>query len=227
MFLMKKSIIIAAYLLCAASLSGAAQSSVLRGVLGRSDASNLNTIVKKITGMEQTQVSEDMAGDWVYYDSELVCKNNEYLAKAGGPVPLLTMRRYTNTLFSRISINDGWTFSFNDGHFVQTILIAGEVVDLKGTYTFDEANLTMTFVYESKSRLKFGTVNAIYANTGDNLYILYSSDAFLKVLNKASQAASSYTKNAVITTLTSYLETYDGLLVGYKMRKPAQSQQEQ
>jgi len=217
---MKKVLFLAVLFCCAAGLCCSAQSSVLRGVLGRSDADNLGVIVKKITGMNQSEVMEGMHGKWIYFDSELLCKSDEYLAKAGGPLPLITIRRYTNTLFSRISINDGWTFSFtNDKRFVQRVRIAGEIIDLKGTYSFDEENLTITFSYEPKERLRFGTVSAIYANTGDFLYILYSSEAFLKVLNKASQAGASFTSSAVITTLTAYLETYEGLLVGYKMKK--------
>lgn len=221
---MKKKLLLVLSLCFSASLCGSAQSSVLKGVLGRGDVDNLGSIVRKITGKNKSEVSQGMNGKWIYFDSELLCKNDDYLAKAGGPLPLITIKRYTNTLFSRISINDGWTFSFNDDkRFIQRVRIAGEIIDLSGTYSFDRENLTITFSYEPKGRLKFGTVSAIYANKDDFLYILYSSDAFLKVLNKASQAGASYTSNAVITTLTAYLETYEGLLVGYKMKMAPES----
>jgi len=194
--------------------------------LGRGDVNNLGSIIEKVSGMKRTEVSGGMCGKWIYFDSELLCKNDGYLDKVGGPLPLITVKRYTNTLFARISINDGWTFSFaDDNRFVQRVRIAGEIIDLSGTYSFNEENLTITFNYEAKGRLKFGTVNAIYANTGKFFYVLYSSEAFLSILNKASQTGASYTSNAVITTLTQYLETYEGLLVGYKMRRAPESDQ--
>ena len=107
-------------------------------------------------------------------------------------------------IYSMIGLNESFSYTFNaDSTFSQTIRIGSSVKKLKGTYSLDKTN----------------KINAIYANTGTSLALLYDASDLILLMKKVLSTVSSVTGKTTLATLSALMENYDGALLGYKMKK--------
>ena len=123
-------------------------------------------------------------------------------------------------LYGKIGINSSLSYTFNsDQTFTQTIKIGSTVKTLKGTYTLDTDNKVISLQYAALGKIGLGKINAIYANTGTSLALLFDASQMLAFFKKVLTAVSSITGQTSLATITALLDNYDGVLLGYKMEK--------
>ena len=119
------------------------------------------------------------------------------------------MEEKLNTTLAQLGITGNEiTFTFNADNTYEANI---KGTPLQGTYSLDLENKKITLTYLNG----IGTITPQIALSGNTLSLLYDADKLLKFLTKVS----ALTNNATLTSLSTLLESYDGMLIGWEMQK--------
>ena len=152
---------------------------------------------------------ESILGTWHYKGADCVFKTENLLLKAGGEVAAAKVEEKLNTTLAQLGITGNEiTFTFNADNTYEANI---KGTPLQGTYSLDLENKKITLTYLNG----IGTITPQIALSGNTLSLLYDADKLLKFLTKVS----ALTNNATLTSLSTLLESYDGMLIGWEMQK--------
>lgn len=220
MYMKRVFIVVALLFATAAAMAQSGTQSVLNQILGSSATSNtLTSILENVVGGAVSKLDLSIEGTWKYTEPEVQFKSSNLLAQAGGAVATTKIEGTLSKLYGKIGINSSLSYTFNsDQTFTQTIKIGSTVKTLKGTYTLDTENKTITLQYAALGKIGLGKINAIYANTGSSFALLFDASQMLGFFKKLVSAVSSIAGQTSLATITALLDNYDGVLLGYKMQ---------
>ncbi|MBQ5827430.1 MAG: DUF4923 family protein [Bacteroidales bacterium] len=195
--------------------------SILNQLLGQGATKDaLTSIIENVVGGAVSKLDLSIEGTWTYSQPEVQFKSDNLLAQAGGAAATTKVENTLKKLYDKIGINKSLSYTFSsDSTFTQTIKIGSSVKTLKGTYTLDKENKVITLQYAALGKIGLGKINAIYANTGTSLALLFDASQMLSFTKKVLAALSSVSGVASISTITALIQNYDGMLLGYKMTK--------
>lgn len=214
---MKK--LFAAVVMCLAVSTACAQTgveSVLNQILG-SDASKstVTSILENVIGGAVSKLDLPIEGTWKYSEPEVQFKSDNLLSQAGGAAATAKIEDKLLNLYGKIGMNESLTYTFNaDSTFTHTVKIGKSVKTLKGTYTLDKENKTITFKYSA-----MGKISAIYANTGTSLALMFDATQLMNFFKKVASLANSLTGKTSMAAVSSVLDSYEGAMLGYKLIK--------
>lgn len=167
----------------------------------------LNSVVKNVVG-DKTTTESSIIGTWTYAGPECQFESDNLLAKAGGEVAAKEVEEKIQKVYEKVGM-DGCQYTFSeDGSYSCTV--KGKTSS--GTYTFDSDAKTVTM----KSKLGIKTV-AYVTVTGDDMSLVFNADKLMSVLKTITSAASSV--NSTASTLSSIADSYDGLRLGFELKK--------
>lgn len=154
-------------------------------------------------------VSESMlVGDWHYVGSSCVFESSNVLKSATGTVAANQLEKQLDEKLTKAGFNqNSCTFSFKSDKTFKG-KIAGKPIS--GTYELasDGKSITLTL-------LKVKKVKCYTARSTRGISLLIEGSKLKTVLS----VAGGLTGNASIKALTSFLNTYDGMLVGIELEK--------
>ena len=210
--------------LCLAVQVANAQSgvqSVLNQLLGSGATTDaVTSIIENVVGNAVSKLDLSIEGTWTYSQPEVQFKSDNLLAQAGGAAATTKVENTLKKLYDKIGINKSFSYTFKeDNTFTHTIKIGSKVQTLGGTYTLDKENKIITLQYAALGKIGLGKINAIYANTGTSLSLLFDASDMMSFLKKVISVVSSVSGKASLATVSALLENYDGALIGYKMKK--------
>lgn len=167
----------------------------------------LSGVVDAVTG--KSNVSEtSIAGTWKYSSPDCQFESDNLLAQAGGSLASSKINKQLSSVYSKVGMS-GLTFTFDsDGNYTSTI--KGHTT--KGTYTLDSSAKTITLKTTTGITLK-----AHVSLTSSSLSLLFESDKLMDGLKTVTSLASKV--NSTASTVSSILGNYDGLRLGFKMKK--------
>ena len=103
---------------------------------------------------------------------------------------------------------------------VSFLMLSGIITSMIKTYAMeDKENNLIVLKYQVLGKINLGKVSAIYANNGTSLSILFDANELFTMLKKIASAASSLSSTATLAGLSTIVEQYDGMLLGYKMSR--------
>jgi hypothetical protein len=195
--------------------------SILNQLLGQGATKDaVTSIIENVVGGAVAKLDLSIEGTWTYSQPEVQFKSDNLLAQAGGAAATIKVENNLKKLYDKIGINKSLSYTFSsDSTFTQTIKIGSSVKTLKGTYTLDKENKVITLQYAAIGKIGLGRINAIYANTGTSLALIFDASQMLSFTKKVLAALSSVSGVASISTITALIQNYDGMLLGYKMTK--------
>ena len=210
--------------LCLAVQVANAQSgvqSVLNQLLGSGATTDaVTSIIENVVGNAVSKLDLSIEGTWTYSQPEVQFKSDNLLAQAGGAAATSKVESSLKKLYDKIGINQSFSYTFNeDNTFTHTLKIGSKVKTLSGTYTLDKENNIITLQYAALGKIGLGKINAIYANTGTSLALLFDASQLLAFTKKVLSAVSSVSGVTSVATVAALVENYDGMLLGYKMTK--------
>jgi hypothetical protein len=182
---------------------------ILKNLLNSSTVKN---VVSSVTGGQTISV-ENLKGTWTYANPAVKLESSNTLKNVAGSVATSEVESKLSEYFKKVGITAGtFNFTFNeDGTF--TSLLKGKT--LSGTYTVDESAKTISLSYGSLGSSKLNTFTANAVISGSDLKLLFESDKLLKLIS----AISSISGSSTLGTLTSLLNSYDGLQIGFDLQK--------
>ena len=194
---MKKLVCIIA-LLCAVSVQSNAQS--LKDIL--------SDVAKVVVGDKAT-TQASLIGTWDYVGPDCQLKGDDILKNIGGETAGEEVEKKMAPIYEKAGLNT-IQYTFNEDKTC-SYTIKGKKVE--GTYEFDAEAKTVT-IKAGKLGIK---TTAHIVTLGSNMSFVYDADKILSVVKTITGAASGL--NASASTVNKLLEQFNGLMVGFELKK--------
>lgn len=198
---MKKTIFVAIVSFFAISITSNAQS--LSDLFNKE---NISKVVSAVTNNSNN--TESIVGTWTYEGSAVDLQSGNMVKNIGGKVATSTIEKNLDKQFSKVGIQEGISsFTFNtDSTFTVTLKSKTQ----NGTYSLDSKNkkLDLTFVGRA-------TLSANYELSNSDLTLTFDADKIVTVVSYISKLSS----NSSLNTVSSLLQSYDGVMAGFALKK--------
>ena len=129
------------------------------------------------------------------------------------PLHSSEMEKKLKDYCAKIGIIEGaFNYTFNTDSTFTSVL---KSCTLKGTYSFNADDKTMELHYGKIGKSKLTTMTAHVVVTNDQLSLLFNADKLLDFLTKLSAVS----KNTTLQALNKLASQYDGLMMGFELKK--------
>lgn len=184
---------------------------VMCGVSANAGAQDLKSILsgvaKAVVGNKATTASS-IIGTWTYSGPECQFERENLLAKAGGEMAAKEVEEKMIAVYNKVGMNN-IRYTFNeDGTYSYQM----KKRTVTGSYVFDDAAKTITMT----GKLGLKTV-AYVTVTGNDMSMVFKADKLMSILKTITGAASKV--NSTAATINSVAEAYDGLMLGFELKK--------
>lgn len=184
---------------------------VMCGVSANAGAQDLKSILsgvaKAVVGNKATTASS-IIGTWTYSGPECQFESENLLAKAGGEMAAKEVEEKMIAAYNKVGMNN-IRYTFNeDGTYSYQM----KKRTVTGSYVFDDAAKTITMT----GKLGLKTV-AYVTVTGNDMSMVFKADKLMSILKTITGAASKV--NSTAATINSVAEAYDGLMLGFELKK--------
>lgn len=184
---------------------------VMCGVSANAGAQDLKSILsgvaKAVVGNKATTASS-IIGTWTYSGPECQFESENLLAKAGGEMAAKEVEEKMIAVYNKVGMNN-IRYTFNeDGTYSYQM----KKRTVTGSYVFDDAAKTITMT----GKLGLKTVAYVTA-TGNDMSMVFKADKLMSILKTITGAASKV--NSTAATINSVAEAYDGLMLGFELKK--------
>ena len=172
-------------------------------------ASALGSVLTNLLGGSSAVTASDLQGTWTYRKADCVFETQNLLLKAGGEMAAAKIESQLENQLGKVGITPGaCSFTFNsDGTYVATI---GQY-NLTGNYTLNTKSNTLTMTYLAG----IGRISPKVVKTGASISLLFEGDKLLSMVQKVGKLTS----NSTVNSLSSLINSYDGMLVGMQLAK--------
>ena len=174
-----------------------------------SAASALGSVLTSLLGGSSAVTASDLQGTWTYRKADCVFETQNLLLKAGGEMAAAKIESQLESQLGKVGITPGaCSFTFNsDGTYTATI---GQY-NLGGNYTLNTSSHTITMTYLAG----IGRISPKVVKTGASISLLFEGDKLLSMVQKVGKLSS----NSTVSSLSSLINSYDGMLVGMQLSK--------
>ena len=172
-------------------------------------ASALGSVLTNLLGGSSAVTASDLQGTWTYRKADCVFETQNLLLKAGGEMAAAKIESQLESQLGKVGITPGaCSFTFNsDGTYVATI---GQY-NLTGNYTLNTKSNTLTMTYLAG----IGRISPKVVKTGASISLLFEGDKLLSMVQKVGKLSS----NSTVSSLSTLINSYDGMLVGMQLSK--------
>lgn len=172
-------------------------------------ASALGSVLTNLLGGSSAVTASDLQGTWTYRKADCVFETQNLLLKAGGEMAAAKIESQLESQLGKVGITPGaCSFTFNsDGTYVATI---GQY-NLTGNYTLNTKSNTLTMTYLAG----IGRISPKVVKTGASISLLFEGDKLLSMVQKVGKLSS----NSTVNSLSTLINSYDGMLVGMQLSK--------
>ena len=201
--------------------SGYSAGSVVAGVLGgllgggtttgssSTGSSIINGILNKVIGSATFSQADLCAHTWKYSKPGCAFTSENLLAKAGGEIAASKIEEDLSKYYSKFGFSNSNTyFTFKtDGTFAAKI----DGKSWNGTYTFDEK----THAIQLKGLLL--SASGFATRTANGISLLFEQKKLLTLVKTLSKL--NLTGSTTMSAVSSIVDNYDGVRIGFEMTK--------
>jgi len=187
------------------SSSSSSSGNVIGSVLGAlSNGETLANVFSSVIGTDKL-TAEQVVGTWKYDGAGCAFTSENTLAKAGGEVAATQVEEKLDEQYKKLGLTSSNTYiTFNnDGTF------SAANKKITGNYTYSESDGSV------KLTTLLLTVNGYLKRNSSGISVLFESKKILTLI----QTLTSLSNNQYVSTLNSISSNYDGVRVGFDMKK--------
>ena len=175
----------------------------------------LGGVVNKVEEtVSKVNESVSIVGTWKYTAPDCKFESDDLLSKAGGEVAAKKVEEQMSNYLSKLGFNENTVYVFNaDSTYTSTV--AGRTVN--GTYSYNKDTKEVTL--KTKIGLKMTAQVSTSLLNGGTMSLLFKADKLMSLAQTVTGAVAGKSSNATVSTLNSVLSHYDGLLLGFEMKK--------
>ncbi len=153
----------------------------------------------------------DLTGTWKSSGPAVSFQGDNFLKKAGGVAAAATIESKLNPYFKQYGLNGAVLTVDNSGNFTLTV----KKVKLQGTITETSEKGIFNFNFKAFGKVGLGSVKTYVQKSYNSMDVMFDATKMMTLMTTIGKVTNLKT----ITTLTSILNSYDGLCVGFKMSK--------
>lgn len=183
--------------------------SILNGI---GEAVEDGTITDMLEGVFSTSdfEVEDLSGEWTSTGSAVTFQSENLLNKAGGIAAASTIEGKLNPYFEKYGLT-GAVFTFeSDGSFTLQV----KKITLQGVVTKAEDG-NFIFTFNAMGKLKIGEIKTYVQKTSSSMDVMFDASKLQKLMS----SIASLTNNSMAQTASSLLNSYEGICVGFELKK--------
>ena len=207
-----KSIFMAVALLMGATAADAQNiGDLLKNIGGGSSdiGSTISNVLEGVFTKTNLEVS-DLVGEYVSEGPAVTFKSDNFLQKAGGIAGAAAIETKLNPYFEQYGLNGMPMTVDADGNFSITVM----KIKLTGTIEKGSEEGTFRFNLTAGGKMKLGSFTAYVEKSGNNLNLMFDATKLKDLIS----TVASLTGQSMVKTLSSILDSYDGMCVGFKMK---------
>lgn len=153
---------------------------------------------------------DDLVGSWSYTSPAVSFQSDNALKKIGGAGAATAVEEKLEPYYKRLGFNR--TSLEVDAEHNFTLKMG--VLTLKGTIEKDEEDQMLVFHFNAFGKVSLGSVKANATKAGSTLNLTFDATRMVQILTKVSSVLNS----SALNTLTTLLNSYDGIYMGFKLK---------
>lgn len=185
---------------------------IFKGGGGNSGSNGGNVITNILEGVFSSSniTVADLAGQWQSNGPAVCFKSDNFLKKAGGIAAAGMVESKLAPYYQQYGLNNAVVTITQDGNF--TISVKG--IKLKGTITpSTEGKGVFEFNFTALGSISLGKVTTYAQKTSSTMDLMFDATKLKNLISKVAQ----YTGISLAKTLSSLLDSYEGLCVGFRL----------
>lgn len=175
------------------------------GVLG-----SLGSLIGNVVANNKFSI-DDLVGTWSYSSPAVSFHSENALMKIGGAGAATAVENQLAPYYQRLGFTNTSLTVDADHNFT---LKMGLLV-LKGTVEKDEEDNGLVFNFNAFGKISLGKVKANATKAGKTLNLTFDATRLIQMLTKISSKLNIKT----LSTLSTILNNYDGIYIGYKLKQ--------
>lgn len=177
------------------------------------NSSAVKNAVTSVTGGKSVTLA-NLQGTWTYVNPALQLEGDNALKNVAASLAATEAEKKMKEYCAKVGIVEGvFNYVFNSDSTFTSALKKGS---LKGTYSMNEEDKTLTFHYTVAGKsLSITTLTAHVVLSGDELTLLFNADKLLKFLSTVSSISS----NTTLKAINKLASEYDGMMLGFDLKK--------
>ncbi|MCH5221747.1 MAG: DUF4923 family protein [Muribaculaceae bacterium] len=153
---------------------------------------------------------DDLVGSWEYTSPAVSFQSDNALKKIGGAGAATALENKLEPYYKQLGFTKTSLVVEKDHSFVLKM----GVLTLKGVVEKDASGM-LEFSFSAFGKVSLGKVKANATKAGSTLNLTFDATKMIQLLTKVS----SVLNNSTLNTLASLLNSYDGVYMGFKLKK--------
>lgn len=153
---------------------------------------------------------DDLVGSWSYTSPAVSFQSSNALKKIGGAGAATAVEDKLKPYYERLGFNKS-TLTVDSEH---NFTLKMGVLTLKGKVEKDPQDNMLVFNFNAFNKIPLGKVKANATKAGSTLNLTFDATKMIQLLTKVSSVLNMSTLN----TLTTLLNSYDGIYMGFKFK---------
>lgn len=182
-------------------------SSMLDKLLGKD--SSIGSAVSNLLGTSKLTPA-DIVGTWEYTSPAVSFKSENLLKKAGGAAASVAVEDKLKPYYSKAGV-DKMVLTVNADSTFTMKLARGS---LSGTLASSTQEGMMTFKFKAL-KINIGSMDAAVTKAGNNLTVTFDVSKLMSLVNAVAKVSGS----SAAKGLNSMLQSYDGVMAGFRLVK--------
>ena len=175
------------------------------GILGA-----IGGLISNVTANNKFSV-DDIVGTWNYTSPAVSFESDNALMKIGGAGAATAVEEKLSPYYNQLGFNKTVLTVEADHSFTMKL----GLLSLKGTIEKDETDNGLVFNFSAFGKISLGQVKALPTPSGSTLNLTFDATRLIEILTKISSTLNIST----LKTVTSLLDNYDGIYMGFKLKK--------
>ena len=174
-----------------------------------SSSSTLGNILGNIFASDKVELSQ-LVGTWNYYGPAVGFQSDDVLKKIGGSAASAAIEKELETYYNKLGLNNLILTIDENANFT----LKAKLITFKGVIEKGDNGMFIFNIKELGS-INLGRLEVYTTLSGKTLSLTCDAEKFVALAKKIM----SITNNSTLQSVISLLESYDGVTVGFKLRK--------
>lgn len=203
------AIVFAAMILACSNMTNAQSLQDLLGKLGSGDTKEtVGNLLEGIFSSSNLSV-QDLQGNWLATGPAVAFQGDNFLKQAGGKAAGAAIETKLKPYYQKYGLTGATLTIDNAGNFQLKI----KKLTLKGTVTETGEKGVFEFNFSVVSKINLGKVKTYVQKTSSTMDVMFDASKLMTIID----AVAKYSNISAAKTLSSLLNSYDGLCVGFAL----------
>ena len=182
----------------------------LGGLFPGSSSSSIENVIGSVLGTDKVEL-KDMVGTWNYSAPAVSFKSQDLLKKAGGAAAATAIENKIAPIYKKAGITSLKLTIGNDSTFTMNV----KKVNAKGTIS-KGTDGNYIFHFQALGKVNTGSMTAYISKSATGaMDVTFDATKLINII----ETVAKYSNNATIKTASTLLQSYDGVTIGFKLKK--------